>query len=118
VSPRRPDLFTVIGYWLLGEKRTRETSLLDEGQLAKKREVIRGQARERRAMDAAARCYHLVSVFRLWVSVIYALRLLPAACRWNDTVHTQILDHLSVVIEAMSWGKRCQEQARGRPATT
>jgi len=42
---------------------------------------------------------------------------LPAACRWNDTVHTQILDHLPVVIEAMSWGKRCQEEARGRPAT-
>jgi hypothetical protein len=44
--------------------------------------------------------------------------LLPAPCRWNDTVHTQILDHLPVVIEAMSRGKRCQEEARGRPATT
>src|SRR5207237_2843173 len=46
-----------------------------------------------------------------------ALSLLPAACRWNDTVHAQILDHLSVVIEAMSCGKSCLEKARGLPAT-
>jgi len=49
---------------------------------------------------------------------LHHLRLLPAAGRRDDTVHAQILDHLSVVIEAMSWGKRRQEQARGRPATT
>src|SRR6266850_3382903 len=44
--------------------------------------------------------------------------LLAAACRWHDPVYPEIFDDLSVVIEAMSWGKRCQEEARGRPATT
>jgi hypothetical protein len=34
--------------------------------------------------------------------VIYALPLLPTACRWNDAVHAQILDHLPGVIEGMS----------------
>jgi hypothetical protein len=43
---------------------------------------------------------------------------LSAACWWNDSVHPQILDYLSVVIEAMSWGKGCKEQAGGRPAAT
>jgi len=38
-----------------------------------------------------------------------AAKSTAAACRWNDAVHTQILDHLTVVIEAMSCGKRCQE---------
>ena len=46
------------------------------------------------------------------------LQLLSAACGWNDTVHAQILDHLSVVIEAMRCGKRCQEQPRGWSATS
>src|SRR5438552_524814 len=45
------------------------------------------------------------------------LRLLPAACRWNDTVHSQILDHLPVVIETMSCGKCCLEEAGGLSAT-
>src|SRR5436309_14798467 len=50
-------------------------------------------------------------------AVICALPLLSAARWWNDTVHPQILDYLSVVIEGMSWGKGCKEQACGRPAT-
>ena len=45
------------------------------------------------------------------------LQLSPAACRWNDTVHTQIFDHLPVVIERVSSGECCQEQASGRSAT-
>ena len=45
------------------------------------------------------------------------MRLLPATCRWNDTVHAKILDHLPVVIETMSCGKRCLEEAGGLPAT-
>jgi len=49
-------------------------------------------------------------------STLYSL--FPAARRRNDAVHAQILDHLSVVIEAVSCGKRCLEEARGRPATT
>src|SRR6516165_10091382 len=38
----------------------------------------------------------------------------PSACRWNDTVHAQILDHLAVVIEAMSRGKGRQEETSSR----
>src|SRR5204863_5347661 len=45
------------------------------------------------------------------------MRLLPATCRWNDTVHAKILDHLPLVIETMSCGKRCLEEAGGLPAT-
>src|SRR5215469_12096306 len=44
--------------------------------------------------------------------------LSPAACRWNDAVHPQILDHLAVVIERVSWSKGSEEQTRGLPATT
>jgi len=47
-----------------------------------------------------------------------ALPLLSAACRRHDPVHAQILDHLAVMIEAMSWGKGGQEQPRGLSATT
>jgi len=50
--------------------------------------------------------------------MIHLYGLLAAARRWHDPVHTQILDHLPVVIEAMSRGKRCQEEASSRPATT
>src|SRR5262249_12724091 len=49
---------------------------------------------------------------------MYARPLLATASRWNDTVHSQILDHLPVVIEAMSCGKRCLEEGRSGPATT
>jgi len=44
--------------------------------------------------------------------------LFPAARRWHDPVHPEIFDQLPVVIEAMSGGKRGQEEARRRPATT
>ena len=46
----KPVQLSVIGYW--ARRGTTETSLLNEGQLAHEREVIRRQTRERRAMDA------------------------------------------------------------------
>ncbi len=36
-------------------------------------------------------------------------RLLPAGCRWNDAVHTQILDHLPLVIAIFSIASRVKE---------
>ena len=49
---------------------------------------------------------------------IDALNLLPTARGRDDTVHTQILDQLTVMIERVSSGECCQEETRGLPATT
>src|ERR1700757_2883526 len=62
-----------------------------------------------RIPDAAAR--------RCYLKSRSALPLLSATCRRNDTVHAQILDHLSVVIEAMRCGERCLEEAGSLSAT-
>ena len=48
---------------------------------------------------------------------INALFLLPAARGRDDTVHSEIFDQLTVMIERVSSGEYCQEEARGRPAT-
>ena len=40
--------------------------------------------------------------------------LLAAARRWDDPVHSQIFDQLTVMIERVSWGKGGQEQTSSR----